>query len=52
MYKYEISYNWTGGERHLTGLSFFELLKKLNQIEDDPNVIPGTVFIKTVVYKS
>lgn len=46
--KYEISYTFTGGERHVTGLSFVELVKKLNEIEEDPHVIQGTVNIITV----
>jgi len=48
MYKYEIEYQFIGGARHLTGLSFFELLNKMNEIEEDPYVIQGTVKIITV----
>jgi len=46
--RYNISYLWTGGERHVTGLSWFLFVQHINAIDEDAKAIPGTVRVETV----
>lgn len=47
--KYNISYQFIGGERHLNGLTWFEFVQAINKIEDEGKAINNTVKVSSSV---
>lgn len=47
--KYNISYQFIGGEIHLNGLTWFEFVQAINKIEDEGKAINNTVKVSSDV---
>lgn len=45
---YELSYRWTGGERHIPANSPEELIELLDRAIEDPKTIRHSIDIKTI----